>query len=152
MFTKKTQTAYRRSPQRAARRSRKGAAVVEAALCIPVIVILMLGTVEVSSRFYLKESLTIAAYEGARTGAKRRATNAQVIQRVEDILAARNVDLGASGTITVTPNDLTTLNALDPLTVTVTCPPAGNCSMVFDGIVATSNMTATVKIAREFDH
>lgn len=131
--------------------SRKGTAVVETALCIPVIIILMLGTVEVSSRFYLKESLTIAAYEGARTGAKRRATKDDVINRVEDILAARNVSLGASGSITVTPNDLSSLRTLDPFTVTVTAPSSGNCTMVFNGI-ADQDITGIVKMAREFDH
>ena len=133
-------------------RSRKAAAVVEAALCIPVVIILMLGTVEICSRFYLKESLTIAAYEGARTGVKRRATKADVVDRVQNILTARNVTLGESGTITVTPDDLSTLSALDPLVVTVSAPPTGNCTLVFDSIVATGNMSSSVTMAREFDH
>ncbi|QEG20859.1 TadE/TadG family type IV pilus assembly protein [Mariniblastus fucicola] len=133
------------------KRSRRGAAVVEAALCIPVIIILMFGTLEISSAYYLKESLTIAAYEGARTGAKRRATRQQVVTRVQDILAARNVTLGDEGSIVVEPNDLSTLDALDPLTVTVKAPTSGNSAIIFDS-VANRIVTAQVKIAREFDH
>jgi len=133
------------------RRSRPGAAVVEAALCIPIIIILMFGTLEVSAGFYLKESLTIAAYEGARIGARRRGTREQVIARVEDILEARNVNLGDSGTITVTPNDLTTLGAVQPLTITIQAPSAGNSVLFFDTL-ANRTITAEVTIAREFDN
>lgn len=147
--TKKTPT--RRRSSLIHRRSRSGAAVVEAALCIPVIILLMFGTLEISAGFYLKESLTIAAYEGARTGAKRRATRAQVLARVNDILVARNVQLGSSGSIVVTPNDLSTLSALQPLTVTVRAPTTGNSALIFDSI-ANRNVTATVRMAREFDH
>ena len=133
------------------RRSRRGAAAVEAAMCIPVIIILMFGTLEISAGYYLKESLSIAAYEGARTGAKRRATKAQVIARVNDILSARNVDLGESGSIVVSPDDLSSLSALDPLTVTVKAPSAGNSAIIFDS-VANRMITGQVKMAREFDN
>ena len=137
--------------QPGSRRARLGAAAVEAALCIPVIIILMFGTLEISSGFYLKESLTIAAYEGARTGAKRRATSGQVRARVLDILAARNVSLGDSGVITITPGDLTTLDALEPLTVTVEVPSAGNSALIFDSL-ANRTINASVRMAREFDN
>lgn len=132
-------------------RDRSGAAVVEAAICIPVIIILMFATLEISAGFYLQQSLTIAAYEGARIGAKRRATRDQVIERVEDILAARNVTLGSQGQITVTPSDLSTLATLEPLTVTVEAPSSGNCTFIFNSM-ANRQLSATVKMAREFDH
>lgn len=150
MFATKEQSTSKHS-RLVHRRSRRGAAVVEAALCIPVIIVLMFGTLEISAGYYLQESLTIAAYEGARTGAKRRATRQQVITRVEDILAARNVDLGNSGSITVSPSDLSTLDALDPLTVTVQAPSTGNSVLIFDAL-ASRTITATVKMAREFDN
>lgn len=111
----------------------------------------MFATLEISAGFYLKESLTIASYEGARTGVKRRATRAQVVQRVEDILAARNVTLGSTGTITVTPNDLSTLDTLDPLTVTVSAPTADNSAFIFN-YMANRTITTSVRMAREFDH
>ncbi len=133
------------------RKKRRGAAVVETALCLPVIVILMFATLEICAGIYLKESLSIAAYEGARTGVKRRSTRAQVISRVEDILAARNVTLGSGGRITVAPTDLSTLDILDPITVTITAPTADNSAFVFNHL-ANRNITATVKMAREFDH
>lgn len=149
MFATTKKPVSRRSAMH--RRSRFGAAAVEAALCIPVIIILMFGTLEISAGFFLKESLTIAAYEGARTGVKRRATRAQVEARVQDILDARNVSLGESGSITVTPSDLSTLDALDPLTVVIRAPSAGNSALIFDSLT-NRTITATVKMAREFDN
>lgn len=129
---------------------RRAAAVVEAAICIPVIIILMFGTLEISAGFFLQESLEIAAYEGARTGVKRRATREQAIQRVQDILAARNVELGDSGSITIEPADFSTLEALDPITVTVTAPSTGNSALIFDHVVGRM-VTGSVRMAREFD-
>jgi len=149
MFATNEKTASRRSAL-IHQRSRGGAAAVEAALCIPLIILLMFGTLEISAGYYLQESVTIAAYEGARQGARRRGTSEQVISRVEEILEARNVQLG-SGTITVTPTDLTTLDAVQPLTVTVQVQSAGNGALFFD-TMANRTITGSVTIAREFDN
>lgn len=130
------------------RRCRSGAAAVEAAICIPVVVLLMLGTLEVSAGIYLKESLTVAAYEGARAGVKRRSTYDDVLQRCNDVLEARGVDM-TNGSIVVTPTDFDALEALDPVSVNVTTTSAGNCIMIFDAM-ANRNVSAEVTMAREF--
>jgi len=133
MFVTKKNSSTRLLSMRPHQRSRRGAAIVEAALCIPIIILLMFGTLEICAGIHLKESLTIAAFEGARTGAKRQATRAQVEQRVRDILAARNVNLGDTGSIEVRPQDLSTLDAKEPLTVIVSAPSAGNSAVVLIG-------------------
>lgn len=130
---------------------RRAAAVVEAALCIPVIVILMFGTLEICSGFFLQQSLTIAAYEGARTGVKRQETRDAVEDMVERILTARGVDLSNGVSIDVRPSDLSTLDALEPIEVSVSVPTAGNSAIVFDTF-ANRTLRATVRMAREFDH
>ena len=58
------------------KRRRQGVAAVEAALCLPVVLILMLGTLEICSGIFLRESLNIASFEGARAGVRRQATPA----------------------------------------------------------------------------
>jgi Flp pilus assembly protein TadG len=130
----------------ASRRLREGAAAVEAAICIPVVIVLMLGTLEISAGIYLKESLTVAAYEGARAGVKRRATFEDVQLRCQEVLNARSV---TGATVVVTPTDFSSLNALDPVTVRVTAPSAGNCVMIFDHMV-NRDVSAEVIMAREF--
>ena len=48
-----------------ARTKREGAAVVEFAVCLPLIVLIVLGTIEAGSLLFLKQTLVQAAYEGA---------------------------------------------------------------------------------------
>lgn len=81
--------ARRRS--RANRQRRSGAAVVETALLLPLLVLLAFGSIELSNMVFLKQSLSIAAYEGARTATKPGSTAAQADTRIQEILASRNV-------------------------------------------------------------
>lgn len=128
-------------------RLRKGAAAVEAAFCIPILIILMFGTLETCSGIFLTESLKIVAYEGARVGVRRGANIEQVRDRCADILSARKVN---GGTVTITPEDFNTLDALEPITVTVTAPYQGNSSFVFRFFKDLSS-NASVSMMREFD-
>ena len=127
-----------------------GSAAVEAAICLPLIILLMLGTLEVCAGFYLKESLTVAAYEGARTGVKRRATESDVEDQVRAILEARDVTLDNGGSISIVPSDFSTLSALDPITVRVTAKTTGNSVLIFDSLV-NREVTAHVVMLREFN-
>ncbi len=128
-------------------RQRRGAAAVECAFCIPVVIILMFATLETCSGIFLKETLTVAAYEGVRVGVRRRATASAVQTRCEEILAARNIQ---NATITITPSNFDSLDALDPITVTVSAPTAGNSLFIFD-FMAARTASAEVSMVREFD-
>ena len=74
------------------RNKRLGAAIVEMAICLPVIVLLTFGTIELASGLFLKQTLTSAAHEGALVGMRLDATEASVRDRVELILAVREVE------------------------------------------------------------
>ena len=128
-------------------RGRSGAAAVEAAFCIPVVIALMFGTLETCSGIFLNESLKIVAYEGVRVGVRRGATLDMVQDRCEEILAARHVN---GGTVTITPSDFGTLSALEPITVTVEAPYSGNSNFTFS-IFTGRNSSASVAMMREFD-
>ena len=56
------------------RRNRRGVAAAELAVCLPVIVMLVMATIEACSALFLKQSLTAAAYEGVRTALEESAT------------------------------------------------------------------------------
>lgn len=45
---------------------RRGAAMVEAAICLPVLLLLIFGSMEVTDAIFLKHSLKSASYEAAR--------------------------------------------------------------------------------------
>lgn len=129
------------------RRVRSGAAAVEAAFCIPVVILLMFGTLEVCSGIFLNESLKIVAYEGARVGVRRGATFEMVQARCEEILSARNV---TGGEISIAPSDFDTLSALEPISVTVEAPYSGNGGFVSRLLVGRS-ASGSVSMMREFD-
>lgn len=126
---------------------RRGVAAAETAFCLPLILVLALATVEISSGIFVKETLAIAAYEGARVGVKRRATKTDAVNAVNAILTARGVN---NPTVSVSPADFSTLNALDPITITVSAPASNNCSYL-NQYFAGRTITATVKMVREFD-
>lgn len=146
----------RRRKRPSLRQTRRGTAAVEAAFCIPVVVILMLGTLEICSGIFLSESLTVSAYEACRAGIRRNSTADDVYARAVEILAERNVTLPSDGNgnpqgITIEPENFSALKALDPIKVTISAPTAGNSIFVFDTLVD-RNVTTSVTMVREFDN
>jgi Flp pilus assembly protein TadG len=115
-----------RNRRRAGVQRRSGVAVVEAALLLPVALILMLGTWEVGRMVEVTQILTSAAREGGRSASTSQYTNSQVQQTVLNYL--QNAGLpSASATVTVSdltnPNtDCTAATELDRLQVTVSIP------------------------------
>ena len=73
------------------RHARQAVAAVEFAVCLPVILILVFGAIEASSFIFLKQSLHIAAYEGARQAVRIESNNEDATQNVQNILTSRNV-------------------------------------------------------------
>jgi hypothetical protein len=137
----------RRKNQRRKPAGRRGAAVVEAAVCGGIVVLLTFATLEVCSSIYLRESVTVAAYEGARVGVKRKATRQDSIDQANNILSARGV---SGGRVSVTPADFSALSALDPITVTVRAPINENAFFV-GKFLAGKTMRGRLSMFREFD-
>ena len=129
------------------RTQRSGAAVVEAAICFPLILILMLGTLEITAGLYLRESLSICSFEACRVGTRRRSTADDVRARATEVLADRGV---TGATVILTPNNFESLNSLDTISVQITAPTAGNSIFIFDNLVNRS-VQSSVTMVREFD-
>ncbi|MHA6668501.1 TadE/TadG family type IV pilus assembly protein [Homoserinimonas sp. A447] len=82
-----------------------GAAAVEFALILPVLILLLMGLIEFSLLFNTQISLTQAAREGARTMAIH---NDPAVAQAATINAAPSVNPAiAAGDITITPTDCT---------------------------------------------
>jgi Flp pilus assembly protein TadG len=105
------------------RQTRRGVAATEFAVCLPLIMILLLGTLEASTMIFPKQSLSIAAYEGARTSITANATSSDVAAACNRILTQRNV---AGPSIAVSPNPLETQPVRSWITVTVSAPASSN--------------------------
>jgi len=128
------------------RRGGRGVAAAELAVCLPVIVLLIIATLEACSVIFLKQSLTVAAYEGARTALVPNATSAQVQATCNQILKDRHVN-GAK--VTINPSNITALNPGDFVDVTVTAPCKGN-TVVLVNFYRGKNMTAKASMMIEF--
>ena len=132
----------------ASRRGARGVAAVECALCVPLVVLLMFGTLSVCSDMYLKQTLTIAAFEGARTGVRRNGDREAIEAAVQNVLDARGV---VEADITISPADFSVLQALDEIEVLVDAPTDENTFYEWGVLGSDRRISAKVVMAREFD-
>ena len=102
---------------------RRAIAAIEFVVCIPILLVLMIGTIEACSMIYLKQSLSIAAYEGIRTAIQPGATQTDVTSACNQILTSRNVK---GTTIQITPSDFVDQPVQTWVTVRVTTTGGDN--------------------------
>jgi Flp pilus assembly protein TadG len=127
---------------------RRGVAATELAVCLPVIVLLVIGTVEACSMVFLKQSLSVAAYEGVRTAVEAKATTAQVEAACQQVLTDRKVK---GGVVTITPKNFETLNQGEFVDVTVSAPCSSN-TIVPIRFFRGRTLSATASMMVEFPH
>lgn len=127
---------------------RRATATAEVAICLPVLMTLTLATIDLCSMFFLKETVAIAAYEGARRGVNRGGTNAAVRSRVLEFLDERGIEYGAN----VVQFDGTTFDnaeTLEHVTLVVTVPAAGNLLSPAK-LYGDLSLTSRVSMRKEF--
>jgi len=103
-------------------KTERGAAAVEFALVLPVLVLLLFGVIEFGLLMFNKAVLTNAAREGARFGivaVSPRKTSSEIETVVSNYTGTNLITFGTPSTPQVT-STYTTQNFGDPLTVTVT--------------------------------
>ncbi|HMC75493.1 MAG TPA: TadE family protein [Vicinamibacterales bacterium] len=83
-------------------RSEKGAALLEAAITIPVILLISVGIFEFGRAYQTWQVLTNAAREGARIAVINGTTDADVTARVRAYMQAGSLPNYATATVTVT--------------------------------------------------
>jgi Flp pilus assembly protein TadG len=113
----KNQTSGERTSQR------HGLASVELAFVLPVMLILVLGTIEVCQRIFLRQSAVIVAYEGARSAVRSTSSSTDVLTRCQAMLTQRHVK---GAVVTVTPEDLLTQPSGTQIRVRIEVPWASN--------------------------
>ncbi|MEQ9411013.1 MAG: TadE/TadG family type IV pilus assembly protein [Fuerstiella sp.] len=107
---------------------RRGIAAMEFAVCLPILLVLIIGTIEACTMVYLKQSLSIAAYEGIRAAVQPNASSVEVTAACDRILNSRNVQ---SATVTITPTDFSTQPVRTWITVRVHA--SGTANSVISG-------------------
>ncbi len=131
--------------RRRSRAPRVGVAVVEMAVCLPVLTLITLATVESSAMIFLQQSLSIAAYEGARVALVPTSADENVRYQAELILEGRAVQ---NATVTVTPNNYSASPAGTWIQVVTSAPFADN-SLAGGWLFNGQTLTATVEMMKE---
>ena len=83
---------------------RGGIATVEIAVMLPLLLVLTFGSIEAANAIFLKQTVTIAAYEATKIAAKNGGTTQMAETRCSEFLASRGI---TSYTFTTTPGNVT---------------------------------------------
>lgn len=128
------------------RRSRRGVAITEFAVCLPVVLLVVFGTLETCEMIQLKQSLTVAAYEGVRTALVPDVEDGSVEVVCQELLAERGVN---DAIITITPTSVASAPVGTYVSVEIRAPIASNC---LTGFVTPSgdDIMAHVEMMKEF--
>jgi Flp pilus assembly protein TadG len=124
--------------------ARSGAATVETAVCLPFLLVLVFSSIELSNAVFLKHSVNLAAYEGARTATKPGDNATKAATRVQQILASRRV---TNYTYTCVPQVTSSTPRGTTVEVTVTAP-AGSLSIGPLKLLSGKTMSAKFTMAR----
>jgi Flp pilus assembly protein TadG len=103
-------------------RSQRGAALIETAITIPIILLICVGIFEFGRAYQTWQVLTNAAREGARIAILTGTTDAQVQTRVRDYMAGGDLPLARSNTVVVNVQRDVAMGTNSASQVTVTYP------------------------------
>ncbi len=117
-------------------RGRQGAALVEFAICLPVIMIVLLGSMEACSAIFVRQALTCSAYEGIRAAVKGGAINEDALERARAILDTRGIK---EAVVRFEPADVRDATRGSNIAIEVSAPYAVNSP--FFGNVITDRVT-----------
>ncbi|MEZ6126071.1 MAG: TadE/TadG family type IV pilus assembly protein [Planctomycetaceae bacterium] len=125
---------------------RKGVAAAEFAVSLPILLVLMIGTIEACSMIYLKQTLSVAAYESIRASVVPNSSVASVQDAANAILTSRGV---SGSTVVVSPADYATQPAGSWITVTVSAPGSAN-SVITGWYYDNQTVSASATMMKEF--
>lgn len=126
---------------------RSGAALVEFAVVLPVLVLILLGTIETCTMIFLRQSLTIAAYEGARVSIVPESEESDVRNAATHLLNLRRIK---NATVKVSPSDIEKAPYGSFIRVEVTAPCSQNSVLPLQ-FYGGRSLTGTVEMMKEFD-
>jgi Flp pilus assembly protein TadG len=131
------------------RTARRGNAILEAALVLPILLYLAFGTVEFGYYFYVKNQLQGAAREGVRAAITASAANSDVTSAVSASMSAYGLS-GSGYTVSISPSNVAGLTEGTAITVTVQCSWGSAASGVRPlGLISTNKQVKGVAVMRK---
>lgn len=128
------------------RQRRRGTALIEFAICMPVFFAITMGTIETCRMIYLRQSLMIAAYECARLGIVPEVTSDSVQDQCDVILLGRGIK---KYELECSPQDPSTLQYGEIFKTTISTPAEEN-ALVGGWFYRGKVISASVSIMAEY--
>ena len=131
---------YLPQARRIKRTLRRAMATVELAICLPVLVLIVFGSIQATDLIYLQHAVTSAAYEGILELSKTNSTNESVTARVQQVLDAREL---TNTTILIKPDgtDISQVPTGDEVRIVVRANVDAN--LTFSGFFVAPNVVKT---------
>jgi Flp pilus assembly protein TadG len=122
---------------------RRGAALTELAICLPILSIVTLGAIEAANGIYVRQKLVSVAYDLARSASAQGDQSAAIHARANALLKTYGIK---NGKCTFSPAGLATVKAGMPVSVTVTAPMSKNSvglTRLYGKIQSSASVTMT---------
>ncbi len=127
------------------RSKRFGAAAVEFAVCLPLIVLIVAGSIEGASLLFLRQALIQSSYEGVKVAIKEDSVNSDVNTVAIAVTDGRNLN---GVTVATTPSNIESVPQGELIRVRVTAPTVGN-SLFFNGVFTIPAISAEAVMVKE---
>ncbi len=112
-------------------RNRKGIAAVECAVVLPILLLVIAATLDICNLIFLRQQLTVAAYEGARVAINPNSGLDDIESQVRTILDQRGIVVEEIG---VTPEDFESSEFGTAIEVSISANVSKNTA--FNGVFA----------------
>ncbi len=132
----------RRGPDRA---HRKGAAVVEIAVTLPVILVIVLGSIQAASLMFLRQAMVQTAYESVKVAASHTGNSTKATEAGQRVAAGRRI---SNLEITFTPSNVESVPRGTPIRVRASAPGNANTVVPF-GTLADRRIAAEAVMIKE---
>lgn len=125
--------------------ARRGAAAVEFAVCLPVVLLVVFGSIQAASMLFLRQAAIQAAYEGVKVAISDRGTDELAREAAQSVLDGRQL---TGVTIDVQPSGVATLEPGTVIDVIVSAPSDQNTLFPF-GVFTGSIVSANAVMVKE---
>jgi len=119
--------------------SRRGAAAVEFAVCLPVVLLVVFGSIQAASMLFLRQATIQAAYEGVKVAISDDGTDDGVREAAQLVLDGRQL---TGVTIDIQPSNVDSLEPGTVIDVVVSAPSDENTLFpfgLFTGTIVSAN-------------
>jgi Flp pilus assembly protein TadG len=119
--------------------------VLELAVCLPVIMLLVLGSIEAASLIFIKQAMVQTAYEASIVAIKNNSTNADAIAAANQVVRGHRLN---GLTLSFSPADVARAPRGSVVAVTATVP-AGSHRLINSRIIGVDQVSATALMIKE---